>query len=137
MRRPSARTARTAAVTILAAASVAACGLSSTGTPSTSNNGGPSGTPIKVGISLSKTGNFSADGRASLRGYQLWAADVNSHGGLLEPPGPAGRSNDTERPGHRRQELHHRRSPDHVNLTRPVLSLLTVPAARWPPPATR
>jgi branched-chain amino acid transport system substrate-binding protein len=47
--------------------------------------GGSSGTsaPIKIGISLSLSGDFSADGKAFQQGYQLWADDVNAHGGLL------------------------------------------------------
>ena len=129
MRRPSARTARTAAVTILAAASVAACGLSSTGTPSTST-GGPSGTPIKVGISLSKTGDFSADGQASLRGYQLWADDVNSNGGLLGRPVKLVVLNDNSDPKTVQANYTKLITQDHVNLTLgPFSSLLTVPAA--------
>jgi branched-chain amino acid transport system substrate-binding protein len=130
MRRPSARIARTAAVTILAAASVAACGLSSTGTPSTSNNGGASGTPIKVGISLSKTGQFSADGLACLRGYQLWAADVNSHGGLLGRPVKLVVLNDNSDPNTVKKNYRTLIVNDHVDLTLgPFSSLLTVPAA--------
>jgi branched-chain amino acid transport system substrate-binding protein len=39
--------------------------------------------PIKIGFSVSLSGDFSADGKAILQGYQLWAADVNSHGGIL------------------------------------------------------
>jgi branched-chain amino acid transport system substrate-binding protein len=131
MRRPSARTARTAAVTILAAASVAACGLSSTGTPSTSNNGGASGTPIKVGISLSLTGDFSADGQASLRGYRLWAADVNSHGGLLGRPVRLVVLNDKSDPNTVKANYSKLIVQDQVNLTLgPFSSLLTVPAAQ-------
>jgi branched-chain amino acid transport system substrate-binding protein len=130
MRRPSARTARTAAVTILAAASLAACGLSSTGTPSTSNNGGPSGIPIKVGISLSKTGQFSADGLACLRGYQLWAADVNSHGGLLGRPVKLVVLNDNSDTATVKANYTKLIAQDHVNLVLgPFSSLLTVPAA--------
>jgi branched-chain amino acid transport system substrate-binding protein len=130
MRRPSARTARTAAVTILAAASVAACGLSSTGTPSTSN-GGPSGTPITIGISLSETGQFSADGLACLRGYQLWAADVNNHGGLLGRPVKLVVLNDNSDPGTVTKNYTKLITQDHVNLTLgPFSSLLTVPAAK-------
>jgi branched-chain amino acid transport system substrate-binding protein len=130
MRRPSARTARTAAVTILAAASVAACGLSSTGTPSTSANGGPSGTPIKVGISLSLTGAFSTDGQASLRGYRLWAADVNSHGGLLGRPVRLVVLNDNSDPKTVQNNYTTLIVQDHVDLTLgPFSSLLTVPAA--------
>jgi branched-chain amino acid transport system substrate-binding protein len=129
MRRPSARTARTAAVTIVAAASVAACGLSNTGTPSTSN-GQPSGTPIKVGVSLSLTGQFSADGQASLRGYRLWASDVNGNGGLLGRPVNLVVLNDNSDPKTVQANYTKLITQDHVNLTLgPFSSLLTVPAA--------
>ena len=40
-------------------------------------------TPIKIGISLSLTGDFSADGQAFKQGYQLWANTVNKNGGIL------------------------------------------------------
>jgi branched-chain amino acid transport system substrate-binding protein len=129
MRRPSARTARIAAVTVLAAVSVAACGLSSTGTPSTSSNGGPSGTPIKVGMSLSLTGQFSADGQACLRGYRLWAADVNSHGGLLGRPVKLVVLNDNSDPNTATKAYTTLITQDHVDLTLgPFSSLLTIPA---------
>jgi branched-chain amino acid transport system substrate-binding protein len=52
---------------------------------SSSNNGGttiPAG-PIKIGVSLSLTGDDSADGQATQQGYDTWEAYVNSHGGLL------------------------------------------------------
>ncbi len=38
---------------------------------------------IKIGISLSLSGDFQADGVLTQQGYQLWAADINAHGGLL------------------------------------------------------
>ena len=59
---------------------VVACGGSSTvsTTPTPANT-----TPIKIGISLSFSGDFSADGQAFQQGYQLWAADINKAGGLL------------------------------------------------------
>jgi branched-chain amino acid transport system substrate-binding protein len=41
------------------------------------------GAPIKIGISVSLTGDFSGDGKAVQQGYNLWAADVNRTGGLL------------------------------------------------------
>jgi branched-chain amino acid transport system substrate-binding protein len=131
MRRPSARTVRTAAVTILAAATVAACGLSSTGTPSTSNNGEPTGTPIKVGVSLSLTGQFSADGQASLRGYRLWVDDVNGNGGLLGRPVRLVVLNDNSDPNVVKKNYTTLIVQDHVDLTLgPFSSLLTVPAAK-------
>jgi len=39
--------------------------------------------PIKIGVSLSLTGDFAADGQAFQQGYQLWANSVNASGGLL------------------------------------------------------
>jgi len=39
--------------------------------------------PIKIGISVSLSGDFSADGKAVEQGYQLWADAVNKKGGLL------------------------------------------------------
>jgi branched-chain amino acid transport system substrate-binding protein len=59
---------------------VVACGGTSTAstTPTPANT-----TPIKIGISLSFSGDFSADGQAFQQGYQLWANDINKAGGLL------------------------------------------------------
>lgn len=39
--------------------------------------------PIKIGFSVSLSGDFSSDGQATLQGYKIWAKNVNSHGGLL------------------------------------------------------
>ena len=54
----------------------------STSNSTSSSNGIPAG-PIKIGVSLSLTGDDSADGQATQQGYDTWAAYVNSHGGLL------------------------------------------------------
>ncbi|MGH7862499.1 MAG: amino acid ABC transporter substrate-binding protein [Candidatus Dormibacteraceae bacterium] len=54
---------------------VAACGSS----PAKSANN----SPVKIGISLSLSGDRAADGKALQQGYQLWADHVNAHGGLL------------------------------------------------------
>jgi branched-chain amino acid transport system substrate-binding protein len=45
-----------------------------------------SASPITIGASLSLSGDFSADGVAFERGYELWAADQNKAGGLLGHP---------------------------------------------------
>jgi len=63
----------------LALFALSACGGSTT-TGTTSNQSQP---PIKIGISLSLSGDFSADGKAFEQGYQLWADTVNKNGGLL------------------------------------------------------
>jgi branched-chain amino acid transport system substrate-binding protein len=57
----------------------AAC-VSQIGATTTSNQ---QATPITIGISLSLSGAFSADGEAFKQGYELWADGVNAHGGLL------------------------------------------------------
>jgi branched-chain amino acid transport system substrate-binding protein len=44
---------------------------------------GTNTSPIVIGISLSLSGDFSADGQAFQQGYQLWADYTNAHGGLL------------------------------------------------------
>lgn len=54
---------------------LAACGSTAT-TASNSK-------PIEIGVSLSLTGDFQADGVAFQQGYQLWADDINKQGGLL------------------------------------------------------
>src|ERR1051326_8745263 len=54
-------------------------GLAACGQQQTSNSSGP----IKIGVSLSLSGDFQSDGQFFQQGYQLWAADVNKAGGLL------------------------------------------------------
>ncbi len=74
------------AVAVLAAGFLAACSSSSSNVSTTSAAGKPTG-PITIGASLSLTGtaanDFSADGQAFEKGYELWAKDVNAHGGIL------------------------------------------------------
>src|SRR3954454_9416016 len=43
----------------------------------------PAADPIKIGISLPITGNFSEPGTAAQKGYQIWADMTNKSGGLL------------------------------------------------------
>ena len=56
---------------------LAACGQQTSTPPATTSG------PIKIGISLSLSGDFSSDGQFFQQGYQLWADDVNKAGGLL------------------------------------------------------
>ncbi len=59
----------------MAVMTVTACGIA----PAQTTTVGP----VKIGISLSLTGDFAADGKAFQQGYQLWANSVNASGGLL------------------------------------------------------
>jgi branched-chain amino acid transport system substrate-binding protein len=129
MRRPSAKTFRLVAITA-ASAAVAACGLSS------NNNtnallAGPTGQPITVGISLplagpQQAGGFQPDGLACKKGYELWASDVNSHGGLLGRPVKLIILNDKGDPKIDGNNYRTLITQDHVDLTlAPFSSLLT------------
>src|SRR5260370_41412239 len=82
MRLHATRLCALATATALASATLAAC--SSSGSNNNNNNNSNNGhNPIVIGASLSLTGDFSTDGQAFERGYELWQSYVNSHGGLL------------------------------------------------------
>ena len=72
----------TAGLAVATMVLLAACGSSSSSSSSSSSasasSGSASKSPITIGTSLSLSGDFSADGQAFERGYQLWAADQNA-----------------------------------------------------------
>jgi branched-chain amino acid transport system substrate-binding protein len=125
-------TLASAAVT---AALLAACG--SSGTPTSSGSGsssssssGGSKAPILIGASLSQTGDFSADGQAFQRGYELWAHDVNAHGGLLGRQVKLVFLDDKSDPTQGSTNVQQLISSDHVAmLFGPFSSLITGPTA--------
>jgi branched-chain amino acid transport system substrate-binding protein len=113
------------AVTTAAAMAVAACssGSNSSGTGNKST--------VLIGASLSLTGDFSADGQAFQRGYQLWASDLNSHGGLLGRQVKLTFLNDQSDPATVTANYTKLIAQDKVNLVfGPFSTLLTVPAAK-------
>lgn len=61
---------------------LSACSSGGSGSTPASGTSQPT-TPIKIGMSLSLSGDFSADGKAFQQGYQLWADTVNKNGGIL------------------------------------------------------
>jgi branched-chain amino acid transport system substrate-binding protein len=72
------------ALTAVAAAALALASCSSSSTTTTSSGGGTTTkAPILIGTSLSLTGDFSVDGQAFERGYNLWVSNINKSGGLL------------------------------------------------------
>jgi branched-chain amino acid transport system substrate-binding protein len=85
---------------------------------------------IKIGISLSLSGDFSADGIAYQQGYQLWAKDVNAAGGLMGHPVQLVILSDASDPTQVVTNYKTLISTDHVNLVfGPFSSLLTLPSA--------
>ena len=129
MRRPCAKTFRLVAM-IAASAAVAACGLSSNNNANTLL-AGPTGRPITVGISLplsgpQHAGGFDTDGQATKKGYELWASDVNSHGGLLGRPVKLIILNDKGDPKIDGNNYRILITQDHVDLTLAPFSSLLV-----------
>ena len=89
------------------------------------------GAPVKIGISLSLSGDFSADGQAFAQGYKLWAADVNAKGGLLGHKVVLDIKSDASSPTQVVTNYKALISVDHVNLTfGPFSTLLTLPSAQ-------
>ncbi len=87
--------------------------------------------PIKIGVSLSLSGDFSADGIAYKQGYELWAKDVNAAGGLWGHPVSLDIVSDASSPTQVVTNYQHLISVDHVALTfGPFSTLLTLPAAQ-------
>src|SRR6266849_3569483 len=86
--------------------------------------------PIKIGISLSLSGDFSDPGKAVKRGYDLWAAYVNAHGGILGRKVQLKIVDDASSPNQVVTNYRNLITRDKVDLTfGPFSSLLTGPAA--------
>jgi branched-chain amino acid transport system substrate-binding protein len=121
-------------LTLTAVAASAAMALASCSSNSSSSNSNSSGnkTSVTVGISLSLTGDFSVDGQAFQRGYNLWASYVNSHGGLIDGrPVKLVILNDNSDPTTVQANYTKLIASDHVNLVfGPFSTLLTVPSAK-------
>ena len=121
------------AAAILSACLVAACSSSGSSSSSTgtTNTSSPTNTkPILIGASLSLTGDFSADGQAFQKGYQLWAADVNANGGLLGRHVTLKILNDNSSPTQVQTNYQTLFASDKVDLAfGPFSSLLTTPSA--------
>lgn len=68
---------------------ITACAPAATTTPTQApattapETAAPAQPPIKIGVSLPLTGNFSDPGTAAEKGYELWVDVVNQSGGLL------------------------------------------------------
>ena len=121
---------RTLAMTSVAAATM----VSTVGIVATTS--GASGTlakgaPVTIGISLSLSGDFSADGIAYEQGYKLWQTDINKAGGLMGHKVKLDIVSDASDPTQVQTNYQKLISVDHANLVfGPFSSLLTIPAAK-------
>jgi branched-chain amino acid transport system substrate-binding protein len=115
------------AVAAAAAVVLAACSSSTTSSPSST----ASKSPIVIGTSLSLTGDFSVDGQAFQRGYDLWVEQTNKAGGLLGHPVQLKVLNDNSDPGTVTTNYTQLISQDHAAFVfGPFSTLLTAPAAQ-------
>lgn len=114
---------------VLAAAALAVTGCSSS---SSSSSAAPAAkAPLKIGISLSLTGDFADPGTAAKKGYELWAADVNKRGGVLGRQVQLKIVNDASSPDQVVTNYTNLITQDKVDLVfGPFSSLLTIPASR-------
>lgn len=104
---------------------LSACAQGSSGNNSNSNN-----QPIKIGYSVSLAGDFSDDGHALQKGYELWRDAVNKNGGLLGRKVELVSYNDNSDPQQVTTNYQKLISSDKVDLLLgPFSTLLTVPAA--------
>lgn len=111
-------------VLIVALLALSACGGSGT------TQGNQSQQPIKIGISVSLSGDFSADGKAYVQGYTLWADTVNKHGGLLGRQVQLDFVSDSSSTTQVVSDYQKLITVDHVDLILgPYSSLLTKPAS--------
>src|SRR5258708_7099591 len=108
-----------AAATLFVASAAAAAGDTKTGAP------------LKIGISLSLTGDFADPGKAAKLGYELWAAEVNKTGGILKRQVEIKIVDDASSPDQVVTNYQNLITQDKVDIVfGPFSSLLTIPAAR-------
>ena len=121
-RRPS-RLLFVAAAIAAAALALSGCAAGSSGTGSTA--------PLKIGISLSLTGDFSDSGKAAQRGYELWADVTNKAGGVLGRQVKLSIVDDASSPDQVVTNYTNLITQSKVDIVfGPFSSLLTVPASR-------
>lgn len=87
--------------------------------------------PVTIGISLSLSGDFSSTGQAGKLGYELWASQVNAHGGLLGRKVKLDIASDASTPNQAVTNYENFITHDHVTLLAgPYSSLLTLASAK-------
>jgi branched-chain amino acid transport system substrate-binding protein len=115
---------------VLGASVLAACSTNVGISTSRPASPGSSTSLITIGTSLSLTGTFSADGQAFERGYELWAGDVNAHGGIGGRHVKLTILNDQSSPNQVVTNYQTLFGVDHVDLAfGPFSSLLSAPAS--------
>ncbi len=111
--------------------SVLVIGVAACGTPAPTASSGAASGPLRVGISVSLTGDFSNTGKAAQLGYQLWADQVNAKGGILGRTVQLSFADDASSPTQVVTNYQNFITRDKVDLVfGPYSSLLTLAAAK-------
>ncbi|MBF8187558.1 amino acid ABC transporter substrate-binding protein [Nonomuraea sp. K274] len=117
-------------------ASISICGLvltacAKTDEPGAAQSPGQQQGPVKIGISLPLTGDFSEPGKGIQEGYQVWADRVNAKGGLLGRKVELIFRDDASDPNRVSSDYESLITQDKVNLVfGPFSSRLVIPAAK-------
>jgi branched-chain amino acid transport system substrate-binding protein len=118
----------------LAIISICAWGLiacAKTDEPGAAQSPGQQQGPVKIGISLPLTGDFSEPGKGIQEGYQVWADRVNAKGGLLGRKVELIFRDDASDPNRVSSDYESLITQDKVNLVfGPFSSRLVIPAAK-------
>ena len=96
----------------------------------TAGSAAPKAGPLKIGISLSLSGDFSDPGKFAQEGYKLWANTVNAKGGILGRKVQLIIQDDASNPTQAATNYQNFITKDKVDLVfGPFSTLLTAPSA--------
>ena len=110
---------------------VALLAVSCSSSPSSSSTPAKVTTPLRIGISLSLTGDFADPGKAAQKGYELWRDTVNAKGGVLGRQVELKIVDDASSPDQVVTNYTNLIDKDKVDLVfGPFSSLLTVPSSQ-------
>lgn len=110
-------------------AAVAACAALAA-VAATAGTAAPNAGPIKIGISLSLSGDFSDPGKFAEQGYKLWQKTVNAKGGILGRKVQLIIQDDASSPTQAATNYQNFITKDKVDLVfGPFSTLLTAPSA--------
>ncbi|MEV0613160.1 amino acid ABC transporter substrate-binding protein [Nonomuraea sp. NPDC050404] len=119
------------ALTIFSICALGLTACAKTDEPGAAQSPGQQQGPVKIGISLPLTGDFSEPGKGIQEGYKVWADQVNAKGGLLGRKVELIFRDDASDPNRVSSDYESLITQDKVNLVfGPFSSRLVIPAAK-------
>ncbi|WP_237105854.1 amino acid ABC transporter substrate-binding protein [Nonomuraea sp. MG754425] len=119
------------ALTIMSICALALTACAKSDEPGAAPPPGQQQGPVKIGVSLPLTGDFSEPGKGIQEGYQVWADQVNAKGGLLGRKVELIFRDDASDPNRVSSDYESLITQDKVNLVfGPFSSRLVIPAAK-------